>query len=392
MSVTSKFTRFVECFLGLLLMITACIPVESGPHAWIDHPLEGALIPAGEPATIISHAYAKNGLGEVVLSINGEAYRRDLPVNPGESFSQIQQEWIPETVGVFTLQITAYSLDGETIVSEPVSVRVESAKPQLPVATTPVGIPDLAIVSVDAVVVGEKGGASICNTRVVYTNLGDASVPFAFNIQYQFNGVTQSDRLDEGGLAPGSDNEIIFDYPYEGMPYIGVLLDSGSTIVESDETNNAFAEIRLCGSGIPSVTLTRSPTIAVPIITTPAPVVTTEVVVATTQPPPDTMPPKPPTPTVPANGLEIACKGQQTLAWLPSSDPSGIARYELRLERRPNLKSNWKQVNVWNKIKDKQLTVTVECGYYYRWSIRAVDGAGNFSNWSAWSTFAILLS
>ncbi|MDZ4132721.1 MAG: hypothetical protein U1E11_06240, partial [Dethiobacteria bacterium] len=42
-------------------------------------------------------------------------------------------------------------------------------------------------------------------------------------------------------------------------------------------------------------------------------------------------------------------------------------------------------------LQVKEATVSVECGWYYRWRVRAVDGAGNVSPWSGWSHFAMLL-
>jgi hypothetical protein len=35
------------------------------------------------------------------------------------------------------------------------------------------------------------------------------------------------------------------------------------------------------------------------------------------------------------------------------------------------------------------VNITPPCGYTYRWTVRAEDGAGNYSGWSAYSTFSI---
>jgi hypothetical protein len=34
----------------------------------------------------------------------------------------------------------------------------------------------------------------------------------------------------------------------------------------------------------------------------------------------------------------------------------------------------------------------VECGWYYRWRVRAVNGAGLAGEWSGWFLFTITLS
>jgi hypothetical protein len=244
---------------------------------------------------------------------------------------------------------------------------------------TEVSFPDLAILNVEAVVIGNKGGIPICNTHVTYTNLGTTAIPLDFNIQFHFNGIPTLENTVAAGLPPGATAEHTFVYQFDGEPYIGINLDSTNLISESDERNNAFAEVRRCGTPV-TITPSLLPTTAIPL---------TEVPPVTPAPPGDTTPPSPPTPAVPANGLELSCRSDQNLVWLPSTDSSGIAHYELRLERRAG--GSWVPVNTWNNIHDKQRTVPVECGLDYRWSVRAVDSAGNFSAWSSWSTFGIQL-
>ncbi len=36
--------------------------------------------------------------------------------------------------------------------------------------------------------------------------------------------------------------------------------------------------------------------------------------------------------------------------------------------------------------------ISVECGWEYRWRVRAIDGAGNPGNWSDWFTFNVPLT
>ena len=73
--------------VGMIFLITSCSQrPESYPKTWIDYPLDGASIPLGEPITIISHVFAPEGVAEVVLSVNGEAYRRDVPAEAGSGY------------------------------------------------------------------------------------------------------------------------------------------------------------------------------------------------------------------------------------------------------------------------------------------------------------------
>ena len=113
----------------------------------------------------------------------------------------------------------------------------------------------------------------------------------------------------------------------------------------------------------------------------------------TTPPPPaDTTPPPAPVLVVPANGLSITCKANQTLTWLPVSDPSGIANYDVEIQRHSG-DNNWQLapggvITVTNKTTE----FPVECGWYYRWRVRARDGAGNVGPWSDYWLFTITLS
>ncbi len=107
----------------------------------------------------------------------------------------------------------------------------------------------------------------------------------------------------------------------------------------------------------------------------------------------DSTAPPAPTLAVPANGLSMACKASQSLTWLPLDDPSGIAEYQVNVQKSGD-NSNWNSLpgTSFTGLKDKTVSVGVECGFYYRWQVRAIDGKGNIGPWSDWSYFAILLS
>ena len=107
--------------------------------------------------------------------------------------------------------------------------------------------------------------------------------------------------------------------------------------------------------------------------------------------PEDNDPPSAPELVVPANGLTIACRGSQSLAWLPVSDPGGIARYEVQIERHSG-DGNWQTVSGSPfSVSDKTMSIPVECGWAYRWRVRAVDGTGNIGSWSGWFQYTITL-
>lgn len=110
-------------------------------------------------------------------------------------------------------------------------------------------------------------------------------------------------------------------------------------------------------------------------------------------PPPaaDTTPPPTPELVVPGNGLTLSCRGSQSMAWLPVSDPSGITRYEVQIERHAG-DGSWQTVSgSLFSINDKTMSIPVECGWTYRWRVHAVDGAGNIGGWSGWFQYTVTL-
>lgn len=64
--------------------------------------------------------------------------------------------------------------------------------------------------------------------------------------------------------------------------------------------------------------------------------------------------------------------------WGPTTDESGVAGYFFAVRNN--------QDNIWQQhpdlIEGQSLTKEIECGYQYEWAIRAVDGVGNYGDWS----------
>ncbi|MBI5301091.1 MAG: hypothetical protein HY868_03065 [Chloroflexi bacterium] len=286
------FSKWILALLfgcAMIFAVTACEPQPTGPRAWIDVPLDGSTVPAGAPVPVVSHVYAQEGIAEVLLSVNGEAYRRSPPAQSDTTLSKVSQDWIPQQAGDYVLQVRAYSKNGQA--SNPATARVKvlgkttptppnplvaaTPTPTIPpvvipgrtVSPTMVPLSDLAIVSVEALFVGYKGEIALCKPRVVYRNLGTTPVPNDYIIQLHVNGTPQMTMTRGAGFGVGGTSEAIFDYAFEGAPYIGVNLDSTNAVNESSETNNAFAEIRSCSgtaTRVPTSTRTRTPTIVPP--------------------------------------------------------------------------------------------------------------------------------
>ncbi|NIS79293.1 MAG: hypothetical protein GTO14_03525 [Anaerolineales bacterium] len=112
----------------------------------------------------------------------------------------------------------------------------------------------------------------------------------------------------------------------------------------------------------------------------------------TPPPPEDTSGPPAPAPVSPKGGVTLACSAIADLKWNAVSDPSGIAEHRLALERHPG-DSNWTAASgsPWSGVMGTSRNVSVECGWYYRWRVRAKDGVGNWGDFSSWATFAVTL-
>jgi hypothetical protein len=137
----------------------------------------------------------------------------------------------------------------------------------------------------------------------------------------------------------------------------------------------------------PTATPTPVPTTATP---TPTP---TRTATATASPRPrDEQAPPAPAPSSPTGGQTLACAGQVTLVWGPVSDPSSIQEYRVEVQRHSG-DNNWQSVSgsPWTGIAGTSISVPVECGWYYRWRVLAVDGAGNVGPFSSWAAFAVTL-
>lgn len=113
-----------------------------------------------------------------------------------------------------------------------------------------------------------------------------------------------------------------------------------------------------------------------------------------TEPPPaDTTGPNPPNPISPTGKQMLGCSGSIVLNWSAASDPSGIDSYTVELERHSG-DNNWSSApgSAFKGISGTSTSVPVECGWYYRWRVRARDGAGNWGSFSSWAVFAVSLN
>ncbi|MCB9110442.1 MAG: Ig-like domain-containing protein [Anaerolineales bacterium] len=342
-------------FLVLILLILALLTsscaqqAETSPRIWIDSPADGALVPSGGTITVLSHAYAKQGIAEVVLSVNGEAYRRDVPESQGAEYTQVSQDWQPNADGTYAIQVQAYDTAGQTSNIASITVRVEGAA----TVDTPTPVPTEETITPTPVITETP------------TQVPGSTIQFwAEPVQVQAGACTtvrwhveNASRVIFGGV----------DQPLNG---------SYQTCLCKNE-RYTLTVIQLDGTEVKqSLDITVNGVCETPALPPPAQ---------------DTTPPPVPSPAVPADGLTLACRSTQNLVWIPVNDPSGISGYYVKLEMQTS-PGNWQSAGGFGPVSDKQVTVNVQCGVYYRWMVRAQDGAGNFSGWSAPSSFSINLN
>jgi hypothetical protein len=389
------FWRFILS-LALLILIGGTLScgqeVQTGPRAWIDYPREGSTLPVDTPVTIISHAYARDGVAEVLLSVDGEAYRRDPPAQPGATFSEVTQEWLPEEEGVYTLQVVTYDTTGETSNPATISVRVAGEVAAVPTDTpvvtpppgvtavptdTPVPPTDTPVSPTDTPVPPTDTPVSPTDTPVLPTDTPipptDTPIPptdTPVPTDTPWPPAEVDFQADDTSLVQGECTTLRWDVEYATAVFLngGGVPGHGTQQVCPASTTTYDLHVEA-----PSGNVDRSVTINV-------------------SAPPDTTPPPVPSPAVPADGLEIDCKSSQTLVWMPVSDDSGgPVVYYVKLERQVS-PGNWQSVRGWGPVGGKQVDASVQCGLYYRWTVRAQDSAGNYSDWAPWSHFSIRLS
>jgi hypothetical protein len=383
------FWRFILS-LALLILTGGTLScgqeVQTGPRAWIDFPRDGSAVPVDTPVTIISHAYARDGVAEVLLSVDGEAYRRDPPAQPGATFSEVTQEWLPGEEGVYTLQVVTYDTAGETSNPATISVRVTGEVAAVPTDTPeviPSPSPVVTAVPTDTPVPPTDTPVSPTDTTVLPTDTPvlptDTPIPPTDTPIPPTDTPVPTDtpwppvRVDfccDTSLVQGECTTLRWDVEYATAVLLngGGVPGHGTQQVCPDSTTTYDLHVEAPGGNVD-----RSVTVEV-------------------SPRPDTTPPPVPSPAVPADGLEIDCKSSQTLAWMPVSDDSGgPVVYYVKLERQVS-PGNWQSAGGWGPVSSKQVDASVDCGIQYRWTVRAQDGAGNYSDWSPWSHFSIRLS
>lgn len=117
--------RLTPLFIILISLAAGCsTELGAGPRAWIDLPRDGASFAVGQTVGIKAHAYAREGVAEVLFVINGTPLSRNPPTEPGAPFTEAAQTWIPEEPGDYTIQAITFDSAGSSGSPAAVSVQV----------------------------------------------------------------------------------------------------------------------------------------------------------------------------------------------------------------------------------------------------------------------------
>jgi hypothetical protein len=359
--------------LALLCALASCaMAVESGPRAWIDFPRDGASGLPGVPMAVVCHASAAKGVAEVLFSVNGVVYGRSPLEETGATFGKVTFEWRPDGPGVYTLQARAYDADDAASSPDTVTVRIGDVVPMGPsdapaasVTPTPMATatspPTPTATSTPAPTETSPPAPTATVSPTPTPTLAPTATPTALPVVVKF-------AVGDKSLVAGECTLLEWWVQNATAVYLngeGVAGEGTRSVCPATTTTYTLHVEAPAGSVDESITVTVSA-------------------------PPDTTAPPVPVPQVPADGLVLDCRATQILAWLPVTDPSGIAGYDVRLEleTKPGV---WQADQAWDQVAGKQVVANVECGLYYRWHVRAKDGAGNYSAWSAWSQFSVRL-
>jgi len=339
------------CVLALVvILLSACgsgTPA-SRVYVWIDVPTDGLAFPDIQGIKIVGHATAPDSVASIEVRVNG-VLLSTIPNPPMDgTLANFHLEWTPPALGEYTIEAIAFGADGTT--SEPDSARVIFG------AVTPIPVPEATDTPTPVPSVTPVSSATPVQPGAVVQFWADATQIAAGSCTYLRWHAQNIKHVALLGVNQA------FDASYQVCPCTAKQYTL--TVTHLDDTQELLTV---------DITVTGS--------------------CATATATPDGTPPPAPSPQVPANSSTLSCRASQNLVWLPVSDPSGIAQYQVQVERHSG-DFNWQVVSgsPFTGITDKQYTINVECGWYYRWRVRAVDGAGNIGPWSGWSLFSIILT
>jgi hypothetical protein len=372
---------------GLTLLLSACFgqPTSGGPYVWIDVPTDGLQVLVDQTVRIEGHASYSGEIARVEIWANGELHLvQENPPVQGD-LAHFDQSWMPPGAGEYVVEVKAVGADGAESVPDVVHLVVGKAVAEVTPTPTPESteVVEPTLIVTPTLVVTETPTPTATAvatippvTRAPTSTPTPTPTPPPPEAMIDFGAsAAQIDAgdcatllwhvenvkavfLDGVGVAGVGSKEVC---PCKDTTYVLSI-----TLLGDTKTERSFT-LRVKGSCI-----------------TPMPT-------STPTPEPDTTPPPVPPVVSPTGGAALACD-KVTLDWNGVSDPSGIAEYRVQVQQEVT-PGNWDDVSgsPWNGLSGTELELDLDCGGVYRWRVKAVDGVGNESAFSAWAEFGINL-
>jgi hypothetical protein len=346
----------VVCSMFVFSIMGGCQPGEADSVSiWIDVPLDGISLPLG-PVNIEGHT-AGQGIQQVEIWVD-DARLDTVKVRPGEgSLAYYSYVWQPAAAGKYSLSVIP--INGSSKAGGPdTAVVIIGATPVPPILTPATNTPTLTPTITATQKITFTPTFTPTNTL---TLTPETVVQFwADPAELQAGDCTTIHWHAENvaGVIFGGINQ-----PLDGS-YEDCLCSTQNFSLTVNYLDGSVDKKR----------------ISIPVEGTCA-----------TDTPEDDGPPPAPGLQVPANGSNLACRAKQTLAWLPVQDMNGITGYRVDVQKRGEGGSWGTAPGSPITVANKSTSISVECGFYYRWRVRATDGAGNTGDYSDWSEFSVTL-
>jgi hypothetical protein len=405
--------RFVS-FLVLVCLSPACggaACAPGKPEVWIDVPADGSNVLVGQPVQIEGHVSCDKGIASVEIWVDGELQLvHENPPAVGK-LAQFGQAWTPLAAGDYDVQVIAVGDDG--VRSEPAVVRVLVAEKAAEAnSTATLSPPSAATLSpTSAATLSPTSMATLAPTSTATPESSTTTSMPTATVEPTPEATAVSPTESPTPVSP-----LVTDIPTLTRPAAPTVdfwadaeqVEAGSCTALRWRVENAQAvfldgdgvslegalEICPCDDAVYTLSVTgldneqeeRQLTVrVVGSCDTPT--------ARPTVPFSDSNPPPAPQPISPADGDPLACESQVTLEWEAVTDPSGIEEYQIEVQRAP-IGVNWESVDEspWTSVSATELEIPIECGWHYRWRVRAVDGAGNVGPFPDWFVFILPLA
>lgn len=365
----SKKVLYYCILLFMFSLISGCgSGNEGGNYAWIDVPLTDSRVPLGQTISIKGHATSLSEVAWVEIWVDGETQAQVEELSFQGNLASFAYEWVPPGEGQYLIQI--FSIDTQGGISQSDQARVFVGE-----ATREAQMAEITDTPIPTATPSPEEAPQ--NTNVLFwadpaeIQAGACTTMFwdAEGVQrVVFGGVERPLVGSYEDCLCATERYSLFVTHLDGseeriqvtIAVTGLCETPTPTETEGGEDSSGGDSGSGDGGGGGGSS--------------------------------DTNPPTAPKHDAPDNGASLSCKASQSMSWFAPNDESGIDHYEIEVQRHSG-DNNWKAVigSPFSTGTAEQ-SVSVECGWTYRWRVRAEDGSGNVGDWSNWTSYVIPLT